>query len=80
MEQETDRFVQAILIAVDPSQAALHQQALEYLSTVQQNVHETWRLALTVFVERDSQGQGRRYPPQARFSSLRMLDEFFDNR
>ncbi|KAI9566771.1 armadillo-type protein [Boletus coccyginus] len=80
MEQEIDRFVQAILIAVDPSQVALHQQALEYLSNVQQNVHETWRLALTVFVERDSQGQGRKYPPQARFSSLRMLDEFFDNR
>ncbi|KAH7884716.1 armadillo-type protein [Phlebopus sp. FC_14] len=80
MEQEIDRFVQAILIAVDPSQVALHQQALEYLSNIQQNVHETWRLALTVFVEMDPSGQTRRYPPQARFSSLRMLDEFFDNR
>lgn len=80
MEQEIDRFVQAILIAVDPSQVALHQQALEYLSSVQQNVHETWRLALTVFAEMDSQGHGHKYPPQARFFSLRMLDEFFDNR
>lgn len=80
MEQEIDRFVQAILIAVDPSQVVLHQQALEYLSNVQQNVHETWRLALTVFVEMGPQGQDRKYPLQARFSSLRMLDEFFDNR
>ncbi|KIJ62794.1 hypothetical protein HYDPIDRAFT_113893 [Hydnomerulius pinastri MD-312] len=80
MDQEIDRFVQAILIAVDPAQVALHQQALEYLSNVQQNVHETWRLALTVFVDMDPSGQGRKYPPQARFSSLRMLDEFFDNR
>ncbi|KAF9237674.1 armadillo-type protein [Melanogaster broomeanus] len=80
MEQEIDRFVQAILIAVDPSQVTLHQQALEYLSNVQQNIHETWRLALTIFVEMDPSGHGRKYPPQARFSSLRMLDEFFDNR
>lgn len=80
MDQEIDRFVQAILIAVDPSQATLHQQALEYLSGIQQNVHETWRLALTVFIERDTPGQGHKFPSQARFSSLRMLDEFFDNR
>ncbi|KAF9223423.1 ARM repeat-containing protein [Gyrodon lividus] len=80
MEQEINRFVQAILVAIDPSQVALHQQALEYLSNVQQNVHGTWRLALTVFMEMDPSGQGRKYPPQARFSSLRMLDEFFDNR
>ncbi|KAI5998619.1 armadillo-type protein [Pisolithus albus] len=80
MEQEIDRFIQAILIACDPSQVALHQQALEYLSHVQQNAHESWRLALKVFVDTDPSGQGRKYPPQARFTALRMLDEFFDNR
>lgn len=80
MEQEIDRFVRAILIACDPSQAALHQQALDYLAHVQQNAHESWRLALKVFVDTDPSGQTRKYPPQARFSALRMLDEFFDNK
>lgn len=80
MEQEVDRFIQAILIACDPSQVALHQQALEYLSHVQQNAHESWRLALKVFVDIDPSGQGRKYHPQARFTALRVLDEFFDNR
>ena len=80
MEQETDRFVQAILIACDPSQVALHQQALDYLAHVQQNAHESWRLALKVFVDTDPSGQARKYPIQARFGALRIVDEFFDNR
>jgi len=80
MEQEIDRFVRAILIACDPSQVALHQQALDYLAHVQQNAHESWRLALKVFVDTDPSGHTRKYPPQARFNALRMLDDFFDNR
>ncbi|KAG6331220.1 hypothetical protein ID866_7869 [Astraeus odoratus] len=80
MDQEIDRFVQAILVACDPSQNALHHQALEYLSHVQQNAHESWRLALKVFVDVDPGTHARRYHPQARFTALRMLDEFFDNR
>ncbi|RDX57282.1 ARM repeat-containing protein [Lentinus brumalis] len=77
MDQELSQFVQAILIASDPSQSSLHQQALEYLSAVQQNP-ATWRLALAVFVEADS---GRRkHPAQVRFFALRVLDDFLDNR
>ncbi|EMD34072.1 hypothetical protein CERSUDRAFT_117585 [Gelatoporia subvermispora B] len=79
MDQDLDRLVQAILIASDPSQGSLHQQALEYLSTIQQNAASTWRLALAIFVETGPNGT-RKYPPQARFFALRVLDDFLDNR
>lgn len=79
MEQEIDQVVQAIAIASDPAQVSLHQQALAYISTIQQNANETWRLALPLFVDRTPEG-ARKYPPQARFFALRVLDDFFDNR
>lgn len=79
MEQELGQFVQAILIASDPLQGALHQQALEYISTIQQNVTDTWRLALALFIEAGPHGS-RKYPPQARFFALRVLEDFLDNR
>ena len=78
MDQELNQFVQAILIASDPLQSSLHQQALEYLSVLQQNA-SAWRLALAVFVEEGPNG-GRKHPPQVRFFALRVLDEFLDNR
>ncbi|KAF9477931.1 ARM repeat-containing protein [Pholiota conissans] len=79
MEQEIDRIVQAIAIASDQSQISLHQQALAYISTVQQNPNEAWRLALKLFVDQNADGT-RKYPVQARFFGLRLLDEFLDNR
>ncbi|CAL1716704.1 unnamed protein product [Somion occarium] len=79
MDQDLGQLVQAILIASDPSSGVLHQQALEYLSNIQQNAANTWRLALTLFVERGPDG-ARKYPPAARFFALRVLDEFLDNR
>ena len=79
MEREIDQLVQAIAIASDPSQISLHQQALAYLSTIQENTNETWRLALHLFVDQNPDGS-RKYPSQARFFGLRMLDEFLDNR
>ncbi|KDR76202.1 hypothetical protein GALMADRAFT_247461 [Galerina marginata CBS 339.88] len=79
MDQEIDRVVQAIDIASDPSQISLYQQALSYISTIQQNANETWRLALKLFVDQNADGT-RKYPPQARFFALRVLDEFLDNR
>jgi len=79
MEQEIDQIVQAITIASDPTQASLYQQALAYISTIQQNANETWRLALHIFVDQNAEGH-RKYPAQARFFALRILDEFFDNR
>ncbi|KAF5342683.1 hypothetical protein D9611_001870 [Ephemerocybe angulata] len=79
MEQQIEQVVQAIAIASDPTQTALYQQALGYIQTIQQNASETWRLALHIFV--DANGDGRRkYPTQARFWALRVLDDFLDNR
>ena len=79
MEQDLNQFVQAILIASDPLQGALHQQALQYISTIQQNASDTWRIALALFVETGPNGT-RKHPPQARFFALRVLDDFLDNR
>ncbi|KAF9066649.1 armadillo-type protein [Rhodocollybia butyracea] len=79
MEQELDRVIQAITIASDPSQNSLHQQAINYLNSIQQNSTETWRLALALFVDTTSEGE-RKHPAQARFFALRVLDEFLDNR
>ncbi|KXN89108.1 Exportin-T [Leucoagaricus sp. SymC.cos] len=79
MSSEIEQIVQAIAIASDPSQSSLHQQALQFISTIQQNASETWRLALPIFVDRDSDGQ-KKYTVQTRFFALRVLDEFLDNR
>ncbi|KAL0955002.1 hypothetical protein HGRIS_003927 [Hohenbuehelia grisea] len=79
MDQEIDRVVQAIAIASDPGQVTLHQQALDYLATVQQNANESWKLALSIFVDASPDGS-RKYPSQARFFALRVLEDFFDNR
>jgi exportin-T len=79
MQLDLDQVVQAISIASDPSQASLHQEALAYLSTIQQNAGESWTFALTLFVDQASGGE-RKYPAQARFFALRVLDDFFDNR
>ncbi|KAF8149977.1 ARM repeat-containing protein [Crassisporium funariophilum] len=79
MEREIDQVVQAIAVAFDQSQISLHQQALAYLSTIQDNANETWRLALRLFVDQNEDGS-RKYPSQVRFFGLRVLDEFLDNR
>lgn len=79
MEQEIDQVVQAIAIAFDQTQISLHPQALDFLGKVQQNANETWRLALKLFVEQNPDGT-RKYPSQARFFALRVLDDFLDNR
>jgi len=80
MDPELDQITQAILIASDPSQTSLHAQALDYLSSIQQNAQMTWRWALALFVEPSTEGSDRKYPPQARFFALRVLEDFLDNR
>lgn len=80
MEPELDQITQAILIASDPSQTSLHNQALEYLSSIQQNAQMTWQWTLALFVESGAEGGERKYPPQVRFFALRVLEDFLDNR
>jgi exportin-T len=79
MEQQADQVVQAILIASDPTQGGLHQQALEYLSNIQKNAGETWSLALSLFADATLTGE-RRHPTEARFFALRVLDDFLEAR
>ncbi|EGN99272.1 hypothetical protein SERLA73DRAFT_54418 [Serpula lacrymans var. lacrymans S7.3] len=79
MDEEIQQVVQATLIAYNPSQGPLHRQALEFLSSLEQNANNTWRLALKLFVDLGPEGE-RKHPAQARFQALRILDEFFDNR
>jgi len=73
------QIAQAVAIASDPAQSALHHHALQFIADIQQNASETWRLALPIFVDRDEQGV-KRHTPQARLFALRVLDEFLDNR
>ena len=73
------QIAQAIAIASDPAQSPLHHQALQFIAEIQQNASETWRLALPIFVDRDSERR-KKYMPQARFFALRVLDDFLDNR
>ncbi|KAJ4477161.1 armadillo-type protein [Lentinula aciculospora] len=79
MEEEIDRVVQAITIASDPSQTSLHQQAMVYLNSIEQNASETWRLALPLFADTSSAG-ARKFSDQVRFFALRVLNEYLDNR
>lgn len=79
MDAELNQVVQAIVIASDPAQTSLHQQALDYLQSIQQNAATTWRLALAIYVDATSEGI-RKYPTEARFFALRVLDDFLDNR
>jgi len=79
MEQQADQVVRAILVASDPTQASLHQQALEYLSNIQQRAGETWSLALNLFVDATPSGE-RKHPTEARFFALRVLDDFLETR
>lgn len=79
MDEEIARVVQAVYIAADPTQdRTLHSQALEYLSNVQQNP-ETWRLALSLFIEVAPDGT-RKHSPQVRLWALRVLEDFLDER
>ncbi|KAL1668161.1 armadillo-type protein [Schizophyllum commune] len=81
MDVELQQVVQAINIAADPTQQAsdVYQQALAYLQSIQQNGESSWRLALHLFVDQNADGT-RKYPTQARFFALRVLDDFFDER
>ena len=79
MQEEIQQVVQATLIAYNPSQGPLHRQALEFLASLEQNASSTRALALKLIVDVNPGGE-RKYPPQARFQALRILDEFFDNR
>lgn len=77
MDQEIEKIIQAVSIATDPLQQSLHRDALAYLSTIQQNSNDSWKIALLLFTDTNPDGT-RKYPTQVRFFALRVLDEFLD--
>ncbi|KAM6504507.1 Armadillo-type fold [Amanita muscaria] len=79
MEHEIEQLIQAIAIASDPSRTSLHPQALGYIRTIQENINDAWRIALHIFLEDVSDG-AKKYPAQARFFALGLLDDFFESR
>lgn len=79
MEQDISQVVRAITVASDPSQVVLHQEALTFLSSVQQNAQTNWRVGLTLFLDINPDGT-RKYTNDARFYALRIVDEFLEGR
>ena len=63
MDQEVNQIEQAILVAYDPVQSNLHQQALQYLLEIQKNSSETWRLGLALFTDLNADGSRKHHPP-----------------
>ncbi|KAH8118024.1 ARM repeat-containing protein [Phellopilus nigrolimitatus] len=79
MEQEVDQIAQAIIVASDPAQASLHQQALHFVQSYLKNSAESWKIGLALFVDTNPDGT-RKHQVQVRFYGLRILEEFLDNR
>ncbi len=79
MDHQVEQLVQATIIASDARQANLHQEALQFISTVQADRLNAWKLGLAVFTTANTDGT-RKYPPQARFFGLRLLESFLDDR
>ena len=77
MEQQLDQLVQAINIASDARQANLHQDALRFISTFENDHVNGWRAGLNLFTMADSNGT-RKHAPQVRFFGLRLLESFLE--
>ena len=76
---DINRIAQAILVASDPSQASLHQEALNFVQTTLSTVSEPWKVGITLFTDLNPDGT-RKYQPQVRFYGLRILEDFLDSR
>lgn len=77
-QQLVDQIAQAILVASDPTQIQLHQQALEYVQTTLKDSPESWRIALALLLDTNADGT-RKHHPQVRFYALRALDDFLES-
>ncbi|KAL5504140.1 LOS1 [Sanghuangporus vaninii] len=76
---EIDQIAQAILVASDPAQANLHQEALQFVQNSLKNSPEPWRIGLALFVDSNPDGS-RNHQAQVRFYGLRVLEDFLDSR
>lgn len=74
-----NQIAQAILVASDPLQASVHQEALQFVQNTLSNSSESWRIGLALFVDTNPDGS-RKYQSQVRFYGLRILEDFLDSR
>ncbi|KAF8526317.1 ARM repeat-containing protein [Hysterangium stoloniferum] len=81
MDEEVNQIIQAIYIAANPttSDRLVYQQALDFLTEVLSKSADTWKIGLALFVESDASG-ARKHPPQVRLWSLRLVENFLDER
>lgn len=77
--REIDQIAQAILVASDPTQLSLHQEALQFVQNSLKNSPEPWRIGLALLVDSNPDGS-RKHQPQVRFYGLRILEDFLDSR
>jgi hypothetical protein len=84
MDAEIARLVQAIAVAINPTQQdkALQAQALTYIHQLQQSAQnqEVWSMALRLFTDRNPGSLMRKYDSQTRLFALRILEDFLDNK
>ncbi|EJD06563.1 ARM repeat-containing protein [Fomitiporia mediterranea MF3/22] len=76
---DIEQISQAILVASDPTQTGLHQQALEFAQDRLKSSAEPWKIGLSLFIDTNSDGT-RKHQPQVRFYGLRILEDFLDSR
>ena len=74
-----EQIEKAILVASDPTQSRLHQEALQFIQDSLKNTQDAWRIGLTFLIETNTDGS-RKYQPQVRFYGLRILEDFLDSR
>ena len=76
---ELAQIENAILVASDPSQAALHHDALQFIQSALKSTSEPWRIGLAFLIDTNPDGS-RKYQAQVRFYGLRILEDFLDSR
>lgn len=76
---DIDQIEKAILVASDPTQAALHQEALQFIQSTLKGSQDAWKIGLAFFIDTNADGS-RKHQPQVRFYGLRILEEFLESR
>lgn len=76
---DIEHIEKAILVASDPTQSQLHQEALQFIQNSLKDNQDAWRIGLAFLIDTNADGS-RKYQPQVRFYGLRILEDFFDSR
>lgn len=76
---DIDQIEKAILVASDPLQSNLHQEALQYITNSLKDSQEAWKIGLAFLIDSNNDGS-RKHQPSVRFYGLRILEDFLDSR